>query len=264
MRIRTPILPLTLLGLWAGPAWGQQPTGRAIMERYKEQDYTNDQTSQLRMTLVRSSGGKRERTLTYVTKTDAEGNRKMLIRFTAPADIAKTGFLAIEHSDREDDRWLYLPSLRKTRRIAGADKTDDFVGSEFTYEDLESEKLDLHEYERLGTETVEGVEAWVVAAVPNDSKKIEETGYSRRELWVSSDHYVIVQAKYYDKDGAYVKRFGASDIRQVPGSEKRRAYYMTMKDVRSGDQTVLETLELTIDGGVPNDFFSERYLKRGR
>lgn len=266
MNIRASLLGAALIGVLAAPARPQEPepTGREVMERYKRQDRTDDQSSRLGMALVNSRGGRRERTLTYVTKTDAEGRRKTLIRFLSPADIEGTGFLEIEHDDRDDDRWLYLPSLRKTRRIAGADKTDDFVGSEFTYEDLESEKLDLHGYRLVGSEEIDGRDAWVVEAVATDPKKAEETGYSKRKLWIGKDHHLILRTDYYDRDGSYVKRFTAGDLRQVAGTEKWRAYRMQMEDVRSGDRTVLETSELVIDQGMPDDFFSERYLKRGR
>lgn len=242
----------------------QQPGGMDVMLKFKEQDRTKDSSVNMKMTLVNPGGGKREREMTYVTKTDANDNRKLLIRFLSPADVAGTGFLSIEYSDRDDDRWLYLPALRKTRRIAGSEKTDDFVGSEFTYEDLDSEKLDLYEYTLTGSETVDGVEAWVIEAVPTDPEKVKESGYSKRILWISKDHHVMQQAKLYNKEGAYVKVFKAEDIRQVPGTEKWRSYRVTMEDVIKGNKTVLELSEFKIDQGVQDKFFSQRYLKRGR
>jgi hypothetical protein len=248
----------------AAPVGAQEPTGREVMLRYNDQERTRDLSVRQTMIMVNARGGDRRRELEYVTKTDADDNRKLLIRFLEPADVAGTGFLAIEHADREDDNWLYLPALRRTRRIAGADKTDDFMGSEFTYEDLESEKLELHEYTLIGADTIDGIATWVVEAVATDPTKIEESGYGRRELWISQDHHVLIQAKYYDRDGAYVKRFTAGDVRQVPGTGKWRAYGMTMEDVQRGDRTELDVAEYRVDQGVPDSYFSERYLRRGR
>jgi outer membrane lipoprotein-sorting protein len=253
-----------LLGLLNVSVWAQEPSGQAVMERHRAQDRTADESAMQTMTLVNSRGGERQRQLTYTTKTDADGERKMIVQFLAPADIAGTGFLSIEHSDRADNRWLYLPALRKTRRIAGSDKTDSFVGSEFTYEDLDSEKLELHRYTLTGSETVDDVDAWVIEAVATDPRRLAETGYSRRELWISKDHYVLIQAKYYDKSGGYSKLFRAGDLRQVPGSEKWRAYRMTMDDVRNGDRTVLEAADYRVNQGVPDRLFTERYLRRRR
>lgn len=264
MKAFNRIFTLTTIVLFAGSLWAQQPTGREIMEKYKAQDRTKDTSVKLTMTLSNARGGQRERQVTQVTKTDANDNRKQLIRFLSPADVAGTGFLSIEHSDRDDDNWLYLPALRKTRRIAGSDKTDSFVGSEFTYEDLDAEDLDAHEYKLIGSESVDGVEAWIVEATLTDPEKIKETGYSKRELWISKDHYLMIQTKYYDRDGAYIKLFKAGDIRQVPDADKWRTYHLTMEDVRKGDKTVLELSEYKMDQGVQDGYFSERYLKRGR
>jgi outer membrane lipoprotein-sorting protein len=242
----------------------QQPTGREIMERYKVQDRTQDASITFTMTLMDARGGTRERQVTQVTKTDANDTRKQLIRFLSPADVKGTGFLSIEHGDRDDDRWLYLPALRKSRRIAGSDKTDRFMGSEFAYEDLDAENLRLYRYERNGSENIDGVEAWIITATPTDFQRREETGYSKRELWVSQDHFLILQMKYYDKEGRYVKLFKTGDIRLVRGTEKWRAYTMTMEDVRKGDKTVITISDYVVDQGVHGELFSERFLKRGK
>ncbi len=253
-----------MLGLLTGFIAMQEPTGREVMELYKAQDRTRNISADETMTLVDARGRERERQFTYVTSTDTDDNRKMLIRFLAPADIAGTGFLAIEHSDREDDRWLYLPALRKSRRIAGSDKTDDFVGSGFTYEDLESEKLEFHQYTLMGSENVDGVETWVIDAVATDPQRLEDSGYSKRDLWITKDHHVLIRARYYDRAGAFVKELRATDVRQVPGSDKWRAYRMTMEDMRNGKVTILTVEEYGVDKDVPDSYFSERYLKRWR
>lgn len=257
-------LGIVMLGLVAGPLPTQEPTAREIMERFRTQDRTHDSSVELTMTLISASGGRREREVTEVTKTDADGNRKQLIRFLSPADIAGTGFLSIEHSDRDDDTWLYLPAMRRVRRIASSDKTDRFVGTEFTYEDLESEDLDAHRYTLLGPDQIDGIDAWIVEAVATDPSKIRETGYSKREMWISTDHHLLVQVKYYDDGGAQVKLLTAGDIRQVPGTDRWRAYRVTMENLQNGRQTVLEFSDYEIDQGVPDEYFSERYLQRGR
>jgi outer membrane lipoprotein-sorting protein len=263
MKFINSIFSLAMLILFFGSALAQQPTAREVMEKYKAQDRTNDSSVELTMTMVNSRGGTRERQLNWVTKTDEKDNRKSLIRFLAPADVSGTGFLSIEHSGSDDDNWLYLPSLRKSRRIAGSDKSDSFMGTEFTYEDLDTEDLNAYEYKLQGSETVDGLEAWVVEAVPVDPKKIEESGYSKRELWIGKDHNLLVQAKYYDKEGRYVKLYQTADTRQIAGTEKWRAYELTMKDVIKGDKTILDITEYKINEGVQDSYFSERYLKRG-
>ena len=264
MNKKRQIYIVALSALFSSILPAQQPPARAIMERVKEQDRTKDTTAELKMTLLNARGSNRERQLTQVTKTGADDNRKQLIRFQSPADVAGTGFLSIEHSDRDDDRWLYLPALRKTRRIAGSDKTDSFVGSEFTYEDLESEELNDYAYKLRGEENVNGIETWIIEAVASEPERLKESGYGKRELWINKTHHLIVQAKFYDKQGAYTKRLLSENIRQVTGSQKWRPYKLTMEDVRKGKKTVLEIAEYQIDQGAPDDYFSQRYLKRGK
>lgn len=242
----------------------QEPTGREIMEAYEAQDRTDDLSAELAMTLVAARGGTREREVTLVTKTAADGTRKQLIRFRSPADVAGTGFLSIENRGRADDNWLFLPALRKTRRIAGTDRQDSFMGTDFTYEDLEAEQLDDYTYERTGTEQIAGTDAWIVEARPASPDKAAETGYAKRALWISKDRGLLLQAKFYDKDGAYVKRLSAEDLRQVPGTERWRPYRLVMEDVRSGSRTILAFSNYRIDEGVPDDTFTQRYLERGR
>ncbi len=246
------------------PLNSQDPTGREIMEKYKEQELTNDESAEIHMKLIRSGGRVREREVRMISKTDEEENRKLLIRFLSPADVAGTGFLSIEYSDRDDDNWLYLPALRSVRRIASQDKTDSFVGTDFTYEDFDSEDLDAYDYTFVETETINDTETWKVEAIPTDPEKIEGTVYGKRELWVSKEHAVVVRAKHYDTDDVLIKELRSYDIRQVPGTETWRPYRMVMEDVESGNRTELELTDIEIDQGIPDDYFTQRYLQRGR
>lgn len=263
MRKRRSLIAVPIVLVAAG-VHAQGPTGREVMEAYSEQDRTEDTAVEMRMSIVGSRGGMRERRVAQWTKTLPDDSRMQLIRFLSPADVEGTGFLSIENLDGEDDNWLYLPALRKTRRIAGTDKRESFVGTDFSYEDLEAERLDEYRYEVVGTEALDGVEAWIVEAVPTDRENVEVTAYGRRELWVSRDHAVILQAKYYDEDGTYVKRFRAEDVRQVEGTDKWRAHRLTMEDIQDGGRTVLEIAEYRIDQGVTEEYFTQRYLRRGR
>ncbi|GMQ82624.1 MAG: outer membrane lipoprotein-sorting protein [Rhodothermia bacterium] len=262
MKIKYSEFTVAFALITSASAWAQTPTGREVMEAYKEQDRTEDTASEMRMSIINARGGTRERKLTVWSITRDNDTEMQLIRFLAPADVKGTGFLSIENLDREDDNFLYLPALRKTRRIAGSDKQDRFVGTHFTYEDLESEELDAYTYALIGSETLDGSDTWIVEAVPTDPDKIKETAYSKRELWISKDHALILQAKYFDREGAYVKRLRARDVRQVPGANKWRAYHLTMEDVLKGSKTVIEILTYDIDQGVSEDYFTQRYLTR--
>ena len=265
LRFRPPLAAALVSVLASAPALsGQEPTtGRAVMELYDAQDRTRDTQVTMEMTLVDSRGRERHRSLTLQSRTD-EGLRKQLIRFLEPGDVEGTAFLTVEKAEGGDDAWLYLPALRRVRRIAGTDKRDRFVGTHFTYEDLDREDLERHAYELVGEEVLDGVATWVVRAEPSDPALREESGYGRRELWISQEHHVLVQAKLYDREGAYVRRLRAEDVRPVPQTDRWRAYRITMEDVREGGRTILRMTQYSIDRGVPEDLFTERYLRRGR
>ena len=257
--MRTVFSMLLFLTFGVTSLYAQQPSGRAVMEANKAAESARDESAEVSMTLVNDRGQTREREVVVTSKTAEDGTRRLLVRFRAPADVAGTGFLSIERRGREDDAWLYLPALRKTRRIAGTDRQDRFVGSDFTYEDLAPEKLDDHSYRLAGSETVDGTEAWVVEAAPKDPAT---TGYGRRRLWIGKDRGLLLQTELYDHDGVLAKRLRAGDARQVPGTDRWRAYQLTMEDLAAGSRTVLVFSDYAIDRGVPDDYFSERYLRR--
>ncbi len=121
----------------------------------------------------------------------------------------------------------------------------------------------LRTYSVIGSETLDGSDTWIVEAVPTDPDKIKETGYSKRELWISKDHALVLRAKYYDKEGSYVNQLQADDVRQVPGSKKWRTYRMVMEDMGRGGKTVMEFSAYRIDQGIPERYFSQLFLMRG-
>lgn len=246
----------------SGFVLGQQLSADEIMQNYKEQERTNDSEVNLKMSLISSSGNSREREVVWYSKTDKDDNQKQLIRFLSPADVKGTGFLSIENENSDDDNWLYLPALRKVRRISATDKTDNFMGTEFTYEDLENEDLDDYSYSHKGIEKINGTDTYVIEAVPASANKKENTGYSKREMWITKDKFIVLQIKYYDKTGGLIKIFNANDTRQVPGSNKWRAYKYTMNNIQNNKSTVLEFSDYKIDAGVDDSFFTRRYLKR--
>lgn len=239
------------------------PTGREVMELYDAQQRTADSEVTIDMTLVNRGGNTRERVLTMWTRTREDGTRQILIRFQEPPDIEGTGFLQVERREEEDDLWLYLPALRRTRRIAGSARRDPFVGTHFTYEDLDPEDLDEHAYTVLRSEPVDGRSAWVVEAVPRGDA-VEESGYQRRLLWIDRERNTLLRADLFDREGALGKRLTAGDVRRVASGERWRPHTLVMEDLVEGGRTVLRMREYLLDQGLDADRFTERFLRRGR
>jgi uncharacterized protein len=246
----------------AGRLAAQEPTGRQIIERSDAMQTVTDETVSFRMKLVNRRGQERERQMSWVRRNE-KGSESALIRFEAPADVRGTALLSIENHGGEDDQWLYLPALQRSRRISAANGADSFVGSDFAFEDLRPEEIADFEYTVKREEAIDGAAAWVVEAVPATATARKESGYGRREIWVRKDNYVIIRVDFYDHAGEMLKQFLAHDVRPVKGSKSWRAHRMEMRNPRTGHATLLTFDEFVVDSGVPGETFSLRRLERG-
>jgi len=242
---------------------GQDLSAFEIMKKNDEQQKAKTEQLNMEMRLINKEGKIRVRTVTQFKKTDTTGNEKSLIRFHSPADVKGTGLLTIENSARDDDQWFYLPAMKKVRRISTSSKSDNFVGSDFTYEDLKSEELEKYNYELVKDEILEDHSCYVIEAVPATPNEKKQSGYSKREIWIDKTNFVIIQAKFYDKKGQLFKVFKASDIREIEGTNKWRAHQMIMENLITDHKTVLIFNNILINKGISDNNFTQRYLERG-
>jgi len=224
------------------------------------QAIADDEYLKISMTLINKRGGERRRQLEQFIKTDKDNNRSSLIKFLSPADIKGTGFLSIEYSDQDDDQWLYLPAFKKTRRISSANESDFFVGTDFTFEDLNREDLEDFSYSYLPDAEIEGEACFKILAIPLSPEKILETGYSKRELCIHKENFVLVFANFYNKSNELQKTYHARNLKKI--GEKWRAFYMEMNNLEKSHKTILKFDEIKLDQGVDEEIFTERYLIR--
>jgi outer membrane lipoprotein-sorting protein len=232
------------------------------MEKSEAQNKGKDEYNYTSMRLINKRGQERNRKIEYFNKTDENDNDKVLMRFIEPADVKGVGLLTIEHSDRDDDQWLYLPALRKVRRISSSDQGDNFMGTDYTYEDIRSEKLDEHEYNLMGSETIDGHDCYLIVALPSTEKQKQESGYSRREIWMRKDILLMRQIKYYDKKGELLKIEVRKDMVEA-APNLYRPNFMEMNNVKTGHTTQITFDKREINKGIPERIFTERELKRG-
>jgi outer membrane lipoprotein-sorting protein len=237
-------------------------TGREIMERNEEQNKGEDEFNETSMKLVNKRGQERNRKIEYYSKTGKDDNDKILIRFIEPADVKGVGLLTIEHTDRDHDQWLYLPALKKVRRISSSDQGDSFMGTDYTYEDIRSEKLEDHNYKLIGSEVVDGQDCYQVEALPATEEQKKDSGYSKRILWVRKDIFLIVQVKYFDKKGEHFKTEVHNDIVEA-APNLYRPNFMKMENHKTGHSTTITFDERKMNSGLPDRMFTERTLKRG-
>jgi hydrophobe/amphiphile efflux-3 (HAE3) family protein len=261
---RAAVSSVVLIGLLtlAQAASAQAPTGKQIIERNDAMRSVDDEQVELGMQLINKQGQKRDRRVSWMVKNDAQRNQKGLIRFTAPPDVRGTSLLSIENSDREDDQWLFLPALKKSRRISAAGKSDSFVGSDFAYEDLGAEDIDQHDYRLLREDALDGTPVYVVEATPNNDQRRKESGYSRREIFVRKDNAAIARIDFYDRQKELLKVLKARDIHQVPSTKTWRAQTIEMANQKTGHTTVIVYGPFVINKGISDDTFSIRELER--
>ena len=262
---------LLLLVFLCSPLWPSMDTDNLkrskltagdIMAEYHTQRNSRNERSRLTMKLMDSRYRERSRKLEQITITDSDGNQKMLIIVQEPEDIRGTAFLIVEHSQSDNDQWLYLPALRRVRRVLPNEKSDSFLGSDFSYTDLETENLDHYKYRLLGEDSLDGNHCWIIEARPADEKTLQETGYGKRELWIRSDNFVGLQTRFFDKKERPVKLFRALNVSAVNHSQKWRAYRLEMKNLESGHRTIILYENFIIDQGVPDWIFTRAYLER--
>ena len=186
--------------------------------------------------------------------------------FLSPADVKDTGFLTYDYddSDRDDDQWLYLPALKKVKRIASSDKSGSFMGSDFTYADMTERKLDNYDYTLMKETTVGDVPVWQVEAIPNNPKEIEETGYTKSVSFIRKDNYVVIRSVSWVKKGKRLKYLDVKKLEQIDGIWVPTEMHMTTKRGKATlHKTVLIFNNVRFNQGHEDDLFSTRQLEKG-
>jgi len=253
------IAALALLAVLVTVATAADP-GLEIMQKQRELQRVRDEEETQTLKIINKAGAAKERKLVRWVLRGAGDLEKILVRFTAPRDVENTGLLVWEAKDGNDDQWLYLPALKKPKRIAASGKKNRFMGTDFSFEDLQPEALALHTYTLAGSETVDGQECFVIEAVPT-GRRAADSGYGKRRLWIRKDNYATIKREYYDKQGVLEKVETLRKLASVKGTVWRPGE-IEMQDVRNGTRTVLVIEGRVIDRGLKEDFFTEAELTR--
>ncbi len=240
------------------------PTGRQVMDWVDERDDGDNSVSQLKMILIDKRGKKRVRTMRNITK-DRGKDTLALIFFVSPADVKNTGFLNFDYddADRDDDQWLYLPALKKTKRIAGGDKSGSFMGSDFSYADMSSPPLDRYSFTLMGETEVKDVPVWQIESIPNE-KESKETGYTKSVNFVRQDNHVLIRSVIWLKKGKRLKYMNVDKLELIDGIWVPTAITMsTRKGKKVLHKTRLEVSNVKFNQPLDEDVFSIRRLEKG-
>jgi len=254
---------------WAIQATAQEMSAYEVMQQVDARDDGETRVAQYTMVLIDRRERQRSRDLIIYSK-DFGADSRTLSSFESPADIAGTAYLNHDWADpeRDDDSWLYLPAMQRVRRIASSDTSDSFLGSDFTYADINGLELDWFDYRFVSqSEEVDGFDCWVIEAVPKaelKEKAEEATGYSKLQVWIRKDNFVQVQAQAWELRGNRVKYFTASDVREVQGIWTiHRQQAITTRNGRQEHASVLQLTSIRYDDSLSDDYFQTEYLQRG-
>lgn len=252
------------LALAVAPVRAADPDPTEIVRKNFMVGKVRDSRGDVTMTLVSESGTRRVRQTSSVSKLLPNGvDQRRLIRFLAPADVKGTATLMIEHADGDDDIWIYLPALKKVRRLVANNKKDSFVGTDFSYGDIIGHRVDDWTYTLVGGEDVDGATCHVIEAAPKTPDVATNSGYGKRKMWIRADNHVAVKGEYWDTAGAPVKQFAARDVREIDAAEhKFQAFRLEMKNTQTGHSTVIDFGKLDVGVGLDDEQFTERYLEK--
>ncbi len=215
------------------------------------------------MTTFDGGGQPRERQLSMASKIyDGGRTEKRVYRFLSPADVQGTGILVFDYADKPDDVWIYLPALRKTRRIVSSQRAQSFMGSEFSYGDLNIPALDDYSYAIAKEEPFAGEPCWVIDVVPKTKEIAEADGYSKKTYWVSRDKFAVVRGLFYDKDGKLLKELLARDIKLLDPKNKRyRPMHMEMINRQNGRRSLFESTKATFAPNTKDEYSTTTTLE---
>ncbi len=243
----------------AGPAcvcFAEEVTGRQVAEWVYNRNDGKDSTFVIKMILTDKRGRARERKLTIQSR-DEGALVNTFLEFTSPADIDGTRFLTLENKGKDDTQYLYLPALGRTRRIVGSQKKQNFMNTDYTYEDMERQHPDENTHKLLREEKFSEWNCYVTESVPVEDR---DSQYSRMIVWVDKKSHVIVRTDYYDKKKRLTKRFTVKDLKKIDGIWTQAD--TLMEDLRRETSTRMTTLEAKYNQGLDKQIFTKRRLEQ--
>ncbi|MBD3668106.1 MAG: outer membrane lipoprotein-sorting protein [Kangiella sp.] len=234
--------------------------GLAIAKEAKARN-TGWGDSQADMTMIlRDKGGNEAERIVKVKSLEVKGDGdKGLSVFEQPRDVEGTAFLTYSHIEGNDDQWLFLPALKRVKRISSSNKSGPWMGSEFAYEDLSSFEVEKYDYKFLREDELNGEKMFVVEMVPT----YNNSGYSKTIAWIDQEHYRVHRIEFFDQKNDKLKELNMSEFKQYL-DKYWRAHRQEMENVQTGKSTTIIWKDYEFNVGLSEDDFNKSSLKRAR
>ena len=237
---------------------------RAIMERVDARDDGTTLEQDMLMVLIDKNGNKRTRDLKSYAKNFGDDEYRTMF-FKSPSDVKNTAFLTYDYDDssKDDDQWLYLPALKKVKRIPSTDKSSSFMGSDFSYFDMTDRDLEDYDFKLLKETEVRGHLAWMIESTPRKQEVIDQSGYEKSILIVRKDNYMVVRAINFMTNDKK-KYLDRKQIHQENGIWL--VDEMTMTTKKGNDtlhKTILTFSNVSLNAPIDDSVFTTRRLEKG-
>ena len=246
---------MLLIGFYPSIAQGE-PRGLEIMQKAHQNYYYagGDFKAHVSMKLINKNGKVRTRTLTMLRKNYDNNQQKYFIYFHDPYEVKGMAFMVWKYMQKNDDRWLFIPSIKLIRRIAASDKNSSFAGSDFTYEDVSGIEIEEETHQLQKEDTLNGKPVFVVVSTPK-----EKGAYTKRISYIDKGYYLPLKEEYYDQHDKIYRVFEAVEIKEVGAIPTITKRVMQNKHTQHTTEVTLDHVAYTL--GLSNEIFSERSLK---
>lgn len=241
------------------PTAAQQPDAVEIMNKSRELSIATSLGATLNLTITEKSGSVRNRTVSMITKSFDGGSEKRLVRFIEPADVRGTAMLIIDNKNTADEMWIYLPALKKTRRIVTSEKGKGFMSSEFTNADMTSPTVSDFNHRILGNVGTDAL--WIIESIPVNEDKADEYGYSKKVSQISKDKYEVMKMEFYNFDDELFKVIETKATFPMKDG-KYMIKNMVASNLKTGRKSEILFNNITEGGKVDDSVFSMQNLQQ--
>lgn len=214
--------------------------------------------------IVNENGEKRIRKMTSVTKLYDNGKtEKKMVRFIEPADVKGTGFLTFDYDKKNDDKWIYMPALRKTRRIISSENAKSFMGSEFSYADMSLPTVEDFSYKFLPEEKINGELCYVLEIIPKDEDVEDENGFSKKISYIAKKDFVVRKSVYFDLYGDKEKEMVVKSIIEVDKqNHKYKLKEIEMTNLQNKRKSISVQEKIKLKKDIQDEYFTTRFIEK--
>ena len=235
-----------------------------IVQKVDARDDGDNGVATMKMILIDKHGSKRIRSMKKYSKDKGEDVYSVIF-FLSPSDVKNTAFLTYDYDDsaKDDDQWLYLPALKKTKRIASSDKSASFMGSDFSYSDMTKRNIEDYSYKLAKESKVGKHKVWIIESKPKTQKTVDETGYNKSYMFVRQDNFVVIRALHFMTDGKK-KYMDVKKLEKIDGIWVATEIEMkTKKGKQTLHTTILKFNDVKFNQNLSDSFFTVRQIEKG-